>query len=84
MRENYIIIEIIKKKHYSGEYPNFYFWRTYDQKEIDLILDIKGNLTAYEIKYGLKKIKIPSLWKKTYPESSCEIINPENYINFIT
>ena len=35
--ENIFIIERLKKAMYSEEFKNYFFWRTYDQKEIDFI-----------------------------------------------
>jgi predicted AAA+ superfamily ATPase len=82
--ENYILSERIKFQHYTGMTVNNYFWRTYQQQEIDWIEDRGGNLFAYEIKWNVKKIaKIPSAWKDAYPDSTFETITPENYLNWI-
>ena len=35
--ENFVIMERIKRNSYKGNYFNHYFWRNYDQKEIDWI-----------------------------------------------
>lgn len=82
--ENYLVIERLKKQHYYQIYSNNYFWRTYDQKEIDWIEEREGKLLAYEFKWKNKHTKAPSLWLKTYPEASFEVIHPENYLSFIT
>ena len=37
--ENYMINEINKQNEYLQIYGNMYFWRTSDQKEVDLILE---------------------------------------------
>lgn len=81
--ENYIILERLKKRTYAQIFANQYFWRTYDQKEIDLVEEREGKLFGYEIKWGDKKIKEPSIWRKTYPNAEFEIINQENYLDFI-
>jgi len=60
-----------------------FFWRTYDQKEIDLIEEREGRLFGYEFKWGRKIVKTPRKWIKEYPDSDFEVINPENYLNFI-
>lgn len=54
--ENYIISERIKKQEYEKLQINNYFWRTYDQKEIDFIEEKEGKLFAYEIKWNDKKV----------------------------
>ena len=60
--ENYIIIERIKKQEYLGILANNYFWRTYEQKEIDLVEEREGNLYGYEIKWKAGRIKPPKIW----------------------
>ena len=82
--ENYIISERIKWQSYSNIYTNNYFWRTYDRQEIDWIEDRGGKLYAFEIKYKKGKAKIPSAWKKAYPDSEFKVIDSENYLKFIT
>ena len=48
--ENFCISERIKKQVYSEAFSNFYFWRTYDQQEIDLIETRDQQIDAYEFK----------------------------------
>lgn len=82
--ENYLLAERQKRQHYTGIYSNNYFWRTYQQQEIDWIEERDGSLHAYEIKWNSKKkVKTPSAWKNAYPESSFEVITPENYLDWI-
>jgi predicted AAA+ superfamily ATPase len=81
--ENYIIIERIKKQNYQSIHSNNYFWRTYDQKEIDWVEEREGQLFGYEIKWGNKKAKTPKDWLENYPEAKWEIVNRENYLKFI-
>ena len=62
---------------------NQYFWRTYDQKEIDLIEESGGKLSAYEFKFSPSlKYKEPNEFLKTYPGSEFKIIHRENYYSF--
>jgi uncharacterized protein len=81
--ENYLISERMKKKLYQSELTDFYFWRTYDGQEIDLIESEVDSLKAYEIKWNQKKIKIPGAWQKNYPKAIFNTINPENYLSWI-
>lgn len=79
--ENFIITEIQKKYHNSDRYPKFYFWRNYQNEEIDLIIEKNQKLQTYEIKWNPKKQqKIPNSFKKNYPTSSYEIINTQNFL----
>ncbi|GBE05706.1 archaeal ATPase [bacterium BMS3Abin10] len=81
--ENYIIMERIKKQEYLQVLANNYFWRTYDQKEIDLIEEREGKLFGYEIKWKKTKAKPPKDWLVTYKNASHEVITKENYLEFI-
>ncbi len=81
--ENYIVMERLKKQSYQQIFSNNYFWRTYDQKEIDWVEERDGKLFGYEIKWGIKKYKEPKLWKETYSNAEFEIINRDNYLEFI-
>lgn len=50
--ENYLAIERLKRQEYLQEQSNNYFWRTYSQKEIDLVEEREGKLFGYEMKWG--------------------------------
>ncbi len=82
--ENYLFMERWKKREYRKIHANEYFWRTYDQKEIDLVEEREGKLYGYEIKWGKKGGKEPKLWKETYKEAEYKTVNKENYLDFIT
>jgi hypothetical protein len=61
-----------------------YFWRTYQQQEIDLVEDRDGKLHGYEMKWSVSKTpKAPQQWVETYSNSSYEIVTPDTYQNFI-
>ncbi len=81
--ENYCISERIKKQKYSQTFSNFYFWRTYDQQEIDLIEEVDGNIVAFEFKWGNKTAKIPSGFKNNYPDSKFTVVNKLNMFEFL-
>lgn len=82
--ENYLFSERLKKQKYENIYSGNYFWRTYDQKEIDWVEEREGRLFGYEFKWGQKKNKkAPNDWIKSYDNSSFEVINRDNYLEFI-
>lgn len=81
--ENYAIVERLKFQQYSRMSVNNYFWRTYDQQEIDWVEEREGKLYGYEMKWGQKKIKMPATWQNAYPESEFEVISRENYRKWI-
>ena len=80
--ENFCIIERIKRNSYYNIYANYYFWRTYTQKEIDFIEEREGKLFAYEIKWNKKAKSIPKEFLEEYKNSSFEVINRNNYFKF--
>ena len=82
--ENYLISERRKWQAYQRMVVNNYFWRTYDQQEIDWVEERDGKLYGYEIKFQPKSARVPGGWRSTYPDASFEVINQENYLNFIT
>lgn len=82
--ENYIIIERLKRQEYLGGAANNYFWRTYAKQELDFVEEREGRLFGYEIKWGKAKSRKPKEWLSAYPEASCELINRENYLKFIS
>lgn len=83
MWENYLVMERIKKQSYDPIFSNNYFWRTYDQKEIDWVEEREGKLFGYEIKWGNKKTKEPKIWKQTYEMAEYKVINRDNFLDFI-
>lgn len=56
----------------------------YDQQEIDLIEVNENQLEAFEIKWGVKPVKVPVAFRNAYPEASFQVITPDNYLTFIT
>lgn len=82
--ENFLLTERIKKNAYQKLPVNYYFWRTYDQKEIDLIEERGGKLYGYEFKWRENKVKPPTAWLNGYKNATYEVITTKNYFNFIT
>lgn len=81
--ENFLFIERIKKRSYHQIYANYYFWRTWDQKEIDLIEEREGKLFGFEFKLDERRAREPKDWKKTYKEAEYTVISQKNYLDFI-
>ncbi len=81
--ENFLIMERIKRNSYTSTYANYYFWRTYDQKEIDLIEEREGALHGYEFKWKKGNEKPPEDWMKAYDNADYSVIDRENYLKFI-
>jgi uncharacterized protein len=78
--ENFCIIERQKRLSNLGKPANFYFWRTYDQKEIDLIEERSGKLRGWEFKWGTKQRSKTSFrtFTASYPGTILKQIGPDN------
>jgi len=83
--ENYAIIERMKWFSHQRRYANFYFWRTYDQKEIDLIEERQGELWAYEFKWKAadSNRKAASEFTSAYANSRYHIVTPAGLDEFM-
>lgn len=83
--ENFAIIEKIKANEYKEIDANYYFWRTHEQKELDLVIDYGQckALKAYEFKYKENtKYKKPKEFLQAYTDSTVEQINKSNFFDF--
>jgi predicted AAA+ superfamily ATPase len=81
--ENFLVVERIKKQSYHQIYSNNYFWRTWNQKEIDWVEERDGKLFGYDFKWKSKPLKAAAAWTENYPDASLEIIDKENYLEFV-
>lgn len=83
--ENYLMIERRKRNHYTHSYTNSYFWRTYEQKKLDLVEENGGKLFGYEYKWGKNAATSSErAWLDAYPEATFERIDRGNYLDFLT
>jgi hypothetical protein len=82
--ENYIISERMKRNAYLNEDRQLYFWRNYNQNEVDLVEIYAGVMSAYEIKYGTgQKARLPIAFRSNYPETAFHTIDRDNYLEFL-
>jgi len=82
--ENFMVIERLKTRAYTSVLARDYFWRTWEQKEIDLIEDRGGKIHAYEFKWSPKKTAtMPALFSETYPGSDFQAINQQNFLDIL-
>lgn len=80
--ENFLLMERMKSQAYRASPVNYYFWRTWQAQEIDLIEEREGRLFAYEFKWAGKG-RVPGKFREAYPEARFEIVNRENYQRFV-
>ena len=82
--ENYLAAERVKKQQYHKIRAKNYFWRTYDQQEMDWLEEQGEALAGFEFKWSeKKKAKVPAAFAKAYPNAAFEVINRSNYLDFI-
>jgi len=83
--ENYLMIERRKRNQFANHSVNTYFWRTYDQKEIDCIEEHSGKLYGYEFKWqgGAIRRATRDEFLEAYPGSKLLTINQENFESFL-
>ena len=83
--ENFCIVERRKLVKYLPLHRNTYFWRTYDQKEIDYIEEHDNIFEGFEFKWGVhdKPFKVPQKFTDMYKHSSVERIDRSNYWQFL-
>jgi len=82
--ENFLIIERMKRNEYQQISSNNYFWRNYSQQEIDFIEESGGMLNCFEFKWNdRKKAKLPNSFKEAYPNHTFEVINQDNWLEFV-
>lgn len=82
--ENFFVNERRRFNAYANTGVRDYFWRTYDQQEIDLIeVSPDHSLQAFECKWKDKKHRVPSAWQKAYPETPVQFVNPNNFTDYL-
>ena len=82
--ENYLLAERIKKNAYQEKNVQYYFWRNYNQQEVDLIELTNGEINGFEFKYTTdKKTKVPPAFSAFYKDASYTVISKENYLDWI-
>ncbi|MEY4202757.1 MAG: hypothetical protein RL013_459 [Bacteroidota bacterium] len=81
--EQYFMGERLKHNEYQGIPPESFFWRTYDQQEIDLV-ELRGQqITAFECKWKESSSKIPAAFAKGYPDAVFHTVHPGNFTDWL-
>ncbi|MEK7208116.1 MAG: ATP-binding protein [Patescibacteria group bacterium] len=80
--ENFLIAERMKHYEHTGALVNTFFWRTYDQQEVDFVEEAGGTLRGFEIKWKKGAHKLPRLFTDTYPQSTVQVITRETALAF--
>jgi predicted AAA+ superfamily ATPase len=79
--ENFCMTERMKYLKYNPlNTVQNYFWRTYNQKEIDYIEESDGQYFTYEFKWSPKKTgRLPLDFSRSYSAKEIVTINPDNF-----
>ena len=80
--ENFFFMELYKKSLALKEYKEFYFWRTYQGLEVDIITEQNGHIEAFECKWSPKDVVFTE-FKKIYPMSATFVVSRENFTDFL-
>lgn len=81
--ENFIISERMKWINWDIPNTKTYFWRNYNQSEVDYVEVNKKEITAYEMKWNTsKKHKVTAAFTNAYPDAETQIITPINFAKF--
>ncbi len=81
--ENFLIAERIKHLNYQLHYPNYFFWRTKDQQEVDWVEEENLKLSAFEFKWkDAGKFKFPKKFVEAY-QPNTKVIDIDNFSEFI-
>jgi len=82
--ENFLVMERIKARSNQRKDARMFFWRTWQQAEIDLIEDVGGNLGAFEFKTNpLRRVRAPSQFVEAYPDATFQVVTPDNWLDFV-
>jgi len=87
--ENFCICEKLKQNTYQNSNINSFFWRNYQQQEIDYIEEKDGKLSLYEFKRNpTKKAKLPNSFTEyistsIYKNFDFQTISKENFYSFL-
>jgi len=75
--ENFIVGELIKQHSYSEKNFKFYYWRTKQGSEIDVVLEKGKELIGVEIKYKRKAFN--KAFKNRYPQAKVRLVTADNF-----
>lgn len=68
--ENAVVMGILRRISYDHKLAEPFFWRDYEQKEVDLLLKEPDHFTAIEVKHEKARERIPRSFSNHFPEAS--------------
>lgn len=83
--EQWMITERMKFNSSKDYFPQYYFWRTYDRQEIDLLeVNSQQQIQGLEFKWGSKKAKVPAAFAKAYPEAKWNVLTKGDFWEWVS
>ena len=81
--ENFVISERMKMNTWLAPHRKSYFWRNYNQNEVDYVELEDSLVTAYEIKWNtFKNHRVTKAFTNAYPDANTKIITPFSFDEF--
>jgi predicted AAA+ superfamily ATPase len=81
--ENFVISERMKMNTWLAPHRKSYFWRNYNQNEVDYVELEDSFVTAYEIKWNtFKNHRVTKAFTNAYPDANTKIITPISFDEF--
>lgn len=81
--ENFMISERLKLNSVFHPERRSFFWRNYNQSEVDYVESEMNSISAFEIKWNTKRnFKVSSAFKNEYPEARNSVVTPKSFSDF--
>jgi len=83
--ENFLLLERMKYNSARNIFPQYYFWRSYEQHEIDMVEEIAGKLFGFEFKYtkNVASEATRRIFTNELHGEKLEVINKDNFGAFV-
>lgn len=84
--ENDMIIERMKRNAARNYFPQYYFWRSYQGQEIDLIEESGGEKNGFEFKFSNTRLRktLQEIFTGDLGGKTIKVIHKDNYAEFLT
>lgn len=81
--ENFLISERLKMNKWTGSKAKSYFWRNYNQSEVDYLEVESNSMHAFEMKVASKKKnRVSAAFANIYPRATTSVITMQNCATF--
>ncbi len=82
--ENFIIAERMKMNAFLGNNTRTFFWRNYNQSEVDYLEVDNDTIHAFEMKWNtIKKNAVSKAFTNLYPLAKTDTITPRHFTEFV-